>query len=140
MPNEHWKLCFATAHFAWFTQGRIADVTGDDWDDAPHDCNASEPLRGGPFLKVAFDGDAGLVVGWSDKHGSAYWGSYWVSADDCNAGRAPWLIAGPKPDSPQVRGGASLAEFSEFIENAGGRVYYGPPAVGKHERRRNDCE
>jgi hypothetical protein len=38
-------LCYIDGSWAYFTTQNLKDQWGDDWDDAPFDCNAGEPYR-----------------------------------------------------------------------------------------------
>lgn len=130
---EHyaWRLCFVQeGGWAWFANVEPTEVWGDDWDDAPHHCNAGMPYgkEGQELLKVAFDGDLELM----GVNHLARWG--WLSAQDLNARKAPWLaqvLYGHRPlddggDIPlgvQVWAGTVLVEFVRLVGVAGGHVY-----------------
>lgn len=64
---------------------------GDDWNDAPHDCNAGAPYD--YVFKVAFDGDLDVVGTELNGIGTGRWG--WLSVEQINAGEAPWLVPDP---------------------------------------------
>ena len=36
-------LCYVDGPWAWFTTQKLFDQWGDDWDDAPYECNAGDP-------------------------------------------------------------------------------------------------
>lgn len=125
------RLCYAQENWAWFTSN-LAATTGDDWNDAPHDCNAGPPYRddGVELLKVAFDGDLELVGAHNFGNGTGRWG--YLSVDQINEGAAPWLVqvlygrplAGELLQlGVQIPSGVTLTEFSALVEQADGTVY-----------------
>lgn len=121
--NE-FRLCYVSDSFAYFADTKPTAVTGDDWNDAPHDCNAGTPYadRGYRVVVVAYDGDL-EIVGTNNRD---RWG--YLSADDINAGPAPWLYdpgygdTYPEPKSI-VRAGVTLEEFKQLVAAARGHVY-----------------
>ena len=55
---ETYRLVYVDGPWASFA-ANPAEAWGDDWDDAPHDCNAGVPSARacGPYIKVAYDGE-----------------------------------------------------------------------------------
>lgn len=112
---DEYKLCFVKtldsdcAHVLFFTPFDARNITGDDWDDAPYEHNASEPYyaRLGTYkdahnkketafvledidkqlVKVVIysDGNVALVSPCSYALNSEY------SVDDINNGAVPWV-------------------------------------------------
>lgn len=123
---EGYGLCFVDdSCWAYFANVPPADVWGDDWNDAPHDCNAGRPYdkEGQRLVQVAFDGP--YEVAGTDDRGR--WG--YLSAEDINTGRAPWLYdpgygekTYPEPKDV-INAGITLQEFRKRIRAAGGQVY-----------------
>lgn len=125
------NLVYVEDNFAWFCT-EPEHAWGDDWNDAPHDCNAGHPYldRGGDWAKVAWDGDL-EIVGVHLGDGVGRWG--YLSVQDINAGKAPWLVqvqyGMPSDDhliplGVTIPAGVSPAEFERLVGEAGGRVYY----------------
>lgn len=89
-------------HSAYFTRLDLLEQWGDDWNDAPYDCNAGEPYENseGDIIEVPF-----AFVGSEDDEG--YFSTYpleynlpkdygggncpW-SVEDINLGAVPWLF------------------------------------------------
>lgn len=106
-----YRLCLARGQWAWFTTQAVANQTGDDWNDAPADCNAGDPYEGDGWdlLRVAH------CSPYSSQDGC------W-SVDEINAGAAPWLydFFG---DQPPIFAGVTFDEFCAAIKASGGTVY-----------------
>lgn len=132
------RLCYVeyegAVGVAWFTDRPVdgRQVYGDDWNDAPHNCNAGEPYhKFGPFLRLCFEGANLELVGTCDRGGGVgRWG--YLSVDQINAGEAPWLAQiryGAPADGELiplgvvVPAGISPSDFTLLIREAGGRIY-----------------
>lgn len=128
MAELNWKLCYVSHPWAYFTSQALADQWGDDWNDAPYDCNAGEPYewRAGSdqpeyqVMRVAFDGPLETP---GDREINCR-----LSVRAINEGRAPWLSLSTFSDvieghKPVLMAGASLDEFFEFVEVHYGEVY-----------------
>ncbi len=123
------RLCYVEGSWAYFSTERPGDVWGDDWNDAPHDCNAGTPYadRAPGLTKVAFDGDLELVgVGVFGGYVKERWG--WLSVEEINRGDAPWLVrieygARPLTHDIEINAGVTLEEFVALVDLAGGCVY-----------------
>lgn len=110
-------LVYVDAPWAYFADS-IEEATGDDWNDAPYDCNAGRPYD--YRLKVAYDGpletpDSGTVG--RDR---------WVSVDQVNAGEVPWLadfLGGGRWNPVRIMAGVTVREFVALIEESGGHVW-----------------
>jgi hypothetical protein len=126
------RLVYVEGSFAWFAS-KPGEACGDDWNDAPHDCNASPPYAeaGGRHVKVAYDGDleiAGTQSGsYAPYHPPAP--KYGLSVDEINEGAAPWLYQ-PSYGHPQfpkpllvIPALVTLPEFQRLVTLAGGVVY-----------------
>ena len=129
--SEVLRLVYVDEPWAYFVE-RPDDAWGDDWNDAPHDCNAGIPYydRSGLHVKVAYDGDL--------ETAGTQWGSYGpyhppapkhgLSVEEINGGAAPWLYKpnygkdGPKP-LLEIPAKVTLAEFIYLVVEAGGGVY-----------------
>ena len=102
---------------------------GDDWDDAPYECNAGEPYRDGTHsgnIRVfAFLCCGEDVATPSMQTGLGY------SVKDINCGVVPWLCAidairalrgeDAISNSKVLRAGASIAEARKFMREIGAK-------------------
>lgn len=129
MPSDEFRLCYVDEPWAYFANVEPTEMWGDDWNDAPHDCNAGMPYvrEGQQVVKVAYDADLQTV---GTNHLSHYG---YVSAQDINEGRAPWLIQPsyglpqfPKP-LREVHAGITLGNFKLLAREVGGTVYVADP-------------
>lgn len=130
--SDHYRLCFVKESWAYFVNGDPTEVWGDDWNDAPHDCNAGPPYgtAGQAMEVVAFDGDLEVVGTAMNGVGAGRWG--WLSVEEINAGAAPWLVQlryGARSDDDliplgvTIPAGVTLAEFRKLVREACGYVY-----------------
>lgn len=123
-------LCYVAGDFAFFTTQPLEKQWGDDWNDAPYECNAGEPYRphraseDWQIIRLAFIAD---LMRPCDEH----WNSPW-SVEQINAGAVAWL----RPPSWNKAGEVipaetTLADFITRIIRSGGAVYVPmePPAV-----------
>lgn len=101
LPNPEYDKTSRT-HSAYFTRLDLLEQWGDDWNDAPYDCNAGGPYENseGDIIEVPF-----AFVGSEDDEG--YFSTYpleyklpenygggncpW-SVEDINLGAVPWLF------------------------------------------------
>lgn len=122
------RLCYVKDRWAYFTTVPLSEAWGDDWNDAPHDCNAGRPKA--DCVVVAFDGDlevCGTQFGWppaSVEHPHGY------SVEEINDGEIPWLATmqyradrGQWDPVVRVMAGTTLAEFRRIVKAADGNVY-----------------
>lgn len=128
--RAEWRLCYVDGSWAWFAED-FDKAWGDDWNDAPHFCNAGDPYHGrdgdGRYFRVAFDGKAQPfgVSGLNDPLGI---GDGWYSVQQFNAREVPWLCEiayGTKPVKRvnEIWGGCTYDEFCVAIAAAEGTVY-----------------
>lgn len=131
--KEPWNGDEHAGRTAYFTTRAPADQWGDDWNDAPYDCNAGTPYtwdpeydgakRGLPrwtVFEVKFTGpfDTPATVAFNTP----------FSVQDVNSGIVAWLWADDPKGDPHwdapivVPAGASFAAFSEAVGRAGGTV------------------
>lgn len=101
LPNPEYDQISRT-HVAYFTRLDLLEQWGDDWNDAPYDCNAGEPYENteGNIIKVPFafigsEDDEGYFSTypleykqpWNYGGGNCPW-----SVEDINLGAVPWLF------------------------------------------------
>jgi len=127
-----------TDRTAYFTTQPLSEQWGDDWNDAPYDCNAGRPYtwrreryasqpdgthRFEPnpqppwqIFEVEFTGP------FDTPAGVAFNTPY--SVEDVNAGKIPWLWADvPREGAPVVvAAGITYARFRKLVRRAGGTV------------------
>ena len=132
MPEtEKGRLTFIDERNAWFCTDP-ATAWGDDWNDAPHDCNAGLPYfdRGGDWYRVMFDPGNLELVGVQFGQAENKWGV--LSVQEINEGAAPWLAEFDWRSGDlvnEVPAGVSVPEFVELLKESGGKVFF-PEAVG----------
>lgn len=143
MKKELYKLCYIENNFAYFTTQDLDKQWGDDWDDAPYEHNAEEPYTpairyftadrqekvetdwnadGSPkweIMKIAFYCPSAATPAETAGMNSSY------SVQMINNKLIPWLIVHWRmyPDKG-LFAGASIDEFVEFIEDAGGEIFF----------------
>jgi len=132
-PPSEFRLCYIEDNWAWFTTQEISKQWGDDWNDAPMDCNAGDPYESHSdppeweLVRVAW-----YAPGAESANG--YTLGY-ISVEDVNrAGRRiPWLVLGYYGDkSVEIWAGTTLPEFIAIVEANGGEIYMKREA--SHER------
>jgi hypothetical protein len=112
-----YRLCYV-ARFAYFTSKPLDKQWGDDWDDAPYNCNAGSPYSDSPdqIVKVAFDGD--YTVPSETAFNCPY------SVQNINQGQIPWLVFNKyDKESISIPAGTTLEDFCALVKKAGGSVY-----------------
>ena len=126
--QSDFKLCYIKGDWAWFTTQDVDKQWGDDWDDAPYDCNAGDPYAWREsdkepkweLLKVAFI--SRLNVTGSQIFNSRY------CVQDFNRLTIPWLISDAWDDEHdreriKIMAGCTLPDFIARIQGCGGDVY-----------------
>lgn len=136
---KNYKLCYIANNFAYFTTQDLDKQWGDDWDDAPYEHNAGQPYP--PHYRYFADGRTEKMEGDWNADGTPKWqivkiAFYCPSAATPaeTAGRnspysvqminnklIPWLTVYP---DKALFAGASINSFVEFIEEAGGEVFF----------------
>lgn len=129
LPNPEFDQTSRT-HSAYFTRLDLLEQWGDDWNDAPYDCNAGEPYENSegdiievPFAFVGSEDDEGyfstypLEYNLPENYGG---GNCPWSVEDINLGAVPWLFVKDmsKRHVPAVviMAGISPVEFREKLE------------------------
>jgi hypothetical protein len=121
-----YKLCYVetddTLPRAWFCDKDPTEVTGDDWDDAPYEHNASEPYFCHNPIRLVFDPAPNFLTPGqmveSTTRNSVY------SVDQINRGDTPWL-----EHHPDIRNWDNLdpiyagTTLEDFINHPGVQVY-----------------
>ena len=126
-------LCYVRGEWgesAWFTTN-LEHTSGDDWNDAPYEHNASRPYHifstkegvlydeDGVLCEVMFS--AHLETPSTGRINSPY------SVDMINDGMTPWLKTPSwykDEDSFEIYAGTSLTEFVRLIKQHGGSVFF----------------
>ncbi len=117
IPFDEFRLCYVDGNLMYFTDN-FEGQWGDDWDDAPYECNAETPYR---CLNDIDNNDGRghiLVAAWYDVHGDVSLpcdgvlnSSY--SVQDINAGAVAWLY---KRGKGGLNGGTTLADTRAFCK------------------------
>lgn len=114
-------LCYVNEGRAWFTTQSLSSQWGDDWNDAPYECNAGEPY---PWIERIHA-----------KNGIPKWDLYTVlfvvnglreacvfgsrSVEEITRGRVmPWVMG----NGVALFAGTPMSEFLRVIRAAGGAV------------------
>jgi hypothetical protein len=130
---ENYKLCYIEKSFAYFTTEDLDKQWGDDWDDVPYEHNAGEPYApilqekvethwnedGTPkweIMKIAFDCSK------AETPAQMAFGNSKYSVQMINNKLIPWLTI--TDSSKALFAGASIDSFVEFIEDAGGEIFF----------------
>lgn len=118
MENEP-VLCYVDTPWAYFTTAPLSEQWGDDWNDAPYECNAGSPYEreGHKITKIALDSH-GLEEPKDGYLNSPY------SVEQINAGAIAWLRSPSWAEEIVViPAGCPYSKFVELIHKAGGKVY-----------------
>ena len=139
--NPELKLCYIDGAWAYFTTQALADQWGDDWNDAPYECNAGDPYEWGKYdeeegrapwtiAKIAWDSPTLETPAGRANGISRY------SVDHINAGLAPWLAVyfGNGPVI-KIMAGCDVREFTEKVIASGGMVYWPFDKIGEQVPR-----
>lgn len=80
-------LCYMDGNKAYFTNQPLHKQWGDDWDDAPYECNAGDPYEGEgtDIIKLYVDVESGIALPTDD------WGAHY-SVKEINSGEVPWIF------------------------------------------------
>lgn len=114
------QLCYVLKPWAYFTTQDLDKQTGDDWNDAPYECNAGTPYypREGDIYQVVvvcFDRELEVPSEFCRRH---------ISVDEINRRVVPWLHTEDWERKQQaIYAGTTLREFIPMIEGLGGQVY-----------------
>lgn len=116
-------LCYVEDGVAHFTTCELARQWGDDWDDAPYECNAGAPSDWAPYhevppyrlVEVAYR--APLVTPDHDLVNSPY------AVRDINARAVPWLRTEFGDPAVAIWAGTPLSEFRRLVRAAGGHTF-----------------
>jgi len=120
---SEFKLCYIDEPWAHFTTQALDKQWGDDWGDAPYECNAGRPYGGEwELCKVAFEVDGETPRDAIGRH---------ISVRDINGKLRPWLRLywnEPGQDSTTMTcrdlyAGTTLEEFKAAVRAAGGTVF-----------------
>jgi hypothetical protein len=127
MTDEIFRLCYVRDNWAFFTTRDVTEQWGDDWDDAPYEHNAGDPIPYCLYMKkhniepyeikrIAFDGD------WEQPCSNVVSSSY--SVQQINAGKVPWLQT-PKwiPEPVKIMAGTTLDDFIRIVRDNDGQIW-----------------
>jgi len=142
------KLCYVDGNVAYFTTREpFTDQWGDDWNDAPYQCNAGSPNEPCWHNNAEEQAKRGKVctcdccrTDWNEDGTpkwevvKVWWAGPWAppgyepyrSVEEINDGACPWLIPLDWSEAKPIIGGTTLSEFS-FLVMAGGGVFRRKP-------------
>lgn len=114
------KLCYVDLPWLYFTDD-MDNVWGDDWDDAPYQHNAGRPYPDYIDSVVAIK-DSGLFSPSSSRR------DIWISVEEINAGRVPWLKT-PEYSKKNIviNAGEKRKEVIQKVSKAAGKIYIERP-------------
>ncbi len=118
--DADFKLCYVSGEWAWFTTQPVTEQWGDDWNDAPYECNAGLPYEykqgdsKPPYelMKVAFY--SGLEA--PGDFGNSRW-----SVEQINRGSIAWLRTWDS--KVNIFAGTTLPDFIGMVIASGGEIY-----------------
>lgn len=112
---KYYKLCYIEDSFAYFTSLALCLQWGDDWDDAPYECNAGAPYNDkGDVIKVAYE----------SRLGTPAERNIIMSVEEINKGLIAWLSSEYLSTKfLEIYAGTTLDKFIEVIQKDGGVVY-----------------
>lgn len=129
--KEPWNRDEHQHRTAYFTTRNLADQWGDDWNDAPYDCNAGTPYLWDPEHDGVQRGlgrwsvfEVGFTGPFDTPAGIAFNTPF--SVQDVNRGIVAWLWCDDPADERRVpeqivvRAGVALDQFRELVVRAGG--------------------
>jgi hypothetical protein len=139
--QENLKLCYVEDNIAYFTSLELDDQWGDDWDDAPYECNAGRPYT------PCWHNEAREVLEdycWCEackkdwnRDGSPKWRIYTLafystchhlpwnedkSVQSINTNRDTWLQSYSNIDSC-IHAGDSVQSFIDKVMITGGTIF-----------------
>ena len=109
------RLCYVDDGVAWFSLDST-NVTGDDWNDAPYECNAGDPY-GGPNYPETW-----RIMFWSTDLATPASRGCNLSVDAINRGAAPWLASGDY--TVTIPAGTTLDDFVRIAMARGCEVFW----------------
>ena len=84
---------------------------GDDWNDAPYECNAGEPYNDYYIETLYFE-----TNNWTERKPCEV-GTF--SVEEINKGAVAWIIT----DKFCIQAGTTMKEFIKIIEENGGSIW-----------------
>lgn len=125
--SKQYKLCYVRDNILYFTD-IFQTQWGDDWDDAPYDCNAGEPYERkyytefddawcmengkGNIRKIAFD----FYDGYNIKQPKDGYYNCPYSVEAINKKAVPWLY---NEEAGALFAGATMTEAKRWLKKAG---------------------
>lgn len=121
--KKEYRLCYVDGSVMYFTDN-FEHQWGDDWDDAPFDCNAGEPYEWdddkdeewnkhhGHLRYIGFISDGWLKI--AGHLGEPYNVPY--SVEEINKGIVAWLYS---DEAGGLMGGATIDEAIEWLKKTG---------------------
>ena len=120
--DKQFKLCYVDENVMYFTDN-FEHQWGDDWNDAPYECNAEPPyewidewseernLESRGHIRYI-----GYMTSWDIKTPNRGYLNSPYSVEQINKGAVPWLYC---DDAGGLMGGATIDEAIEWLKKAG---------------------
>ena len=127
---DDFKLCYVDSGEATFTTAPLDEQWGDDWSDAPRDCNAGPPYAYHDRMAVRGLGRYELLTitfSYSDYVNDV--DQKWTVEDINRSMVRPWLFG--KRDA--LWAGAGVQEFLDFLTNNGSQAFVMKPILTVEE-------
>lgn len=129
---KEYRLCYIDGHKAWFTDS-FENQWGDDFDDAPYECNAEEPYDSwSELIEDNEDMFKRKYIHHPIEHKVLYFdpGIKWdycylpcdrgmFSVEQINKGITPWIWS----EDFKIDAGTTYEDFIKIVEENGGTIY-----------------
>ena len=112
----NYRLCYVEGNMLYFTSD-FETQWGDDWDDAPYDCNADVPYEDGKhkIIKICIDKN-NLSLPCDFSQNCHY------SVEKINKGAAAWLF--DKENNIAIQGGMTFSRVVQILKENNNEIYY----------------
>ena len=110
------RLCLIKENLAYFVDD-IENVTGDDWNDKPYECNAGDPYEEFDPLVVYFD--EGYI---SRRPGTSFDAGGYISLEEIKQSHGSFIVYYKDGDS--ISYGDTLKKFVESLRKHEGNAYF----------------
>lgn len=119
--NKQFRLCYVDENVMYFTDN-FEHQWGDDWNDAPYECNAEPPYEWRDDLTDEENKHhghiryIGYMTSWEIRTPNCGYLNSPYSVEQINKGAVPWLYC---DDAGGLMGGATIDEAIAWLKKAG---------------------